>query len=162
MICGDVKMRSNERMWRWEDDMCRCEDERIWRWDDNMWRCEHLKIWRCENVSPTPKLEEPFTQTLSGKQVQHFTPTSCTAFRQWQACWACRQRQPFGMSTEAIFFRHVDLNIFWHVDGGNLFWHVDGNNLVACRRRQSFFGMWTGTNFWDVDGNNQVLACRRE
>ena len=84
--------------------------------------------------------------------------------------FACRQEQSF---------LHVDGdNLVWHVDGNNLFGmstetissgmstgtflHVDGDNLfcmwtettifLACRQRQSCFGMSTGTT---------LLACRQ-
>ena len=85
--CEDVKM---SRMWRWADvKMSRCEDEkmwrcegcedvRMWRWADvKMRRCEDEQMrrwegvkWRCEDVKMfdrPPLLEEPFAQTLSGK-----------------------------------------------------------------------------------------------
>ena len=75
--CEDVKMRRWEdvkmwrwhdvKMWRWEDvRMRRCEGEKMRRWEDEkMWRWEDV-MTRCDDRSPL--LEEPFTQTLSGKR----------------------------------------------------------------------------------------------
>ena len=60
--CEDVKMRRWEdvRIWRWI-----CQDVKMRRWEDVMkmwWRCEHMKMY-----SKPLLLEEPFAQTLSGK-----------------------------------------------------------------------------------------------
>ena len=88
---ADVKMSrcEDEQMWRWADvKMSRCEDEQMWRcWDVKMWRwedvkmrrCEDEKMWRWEDAKMRrcedekmfcrpPLLEEPCTQTLSGKR----------------------------------------------------------------------------------------------
>ena len=92
-----VKMWRLYQMWRWEDvKITRCEDEKMRKWEDvrmrrcddekmgdeQMWRWEDVKMWGCENVKMwgwedvkmrkcfyrPPLLEEPCTQTLSGKR----------------------------------------------------------------------------------------------
>ena len=95
----DVKMwRWEDVMWRWEDvKVRRCADVRIWRCEDEkmrrcdvkmrrcegvkMCRCADVRVWRCEDAkmwwtckhmkmySRPRLLEEPFTQTLSGKKL---------------------------------------------------------------------------------------------
>ena len=69
----DVKMRRCENMWNVR--MRRCEDEKMWKWENvKLWGCEDEKMWElkmwCEDVKIVdrpPLLEEPFAQTLSGK-----------------------------------------------------------------------------------------------
>ena len=88
--CEDVKMCRCEdmRMWRCEDvKMWGCEDVKMWWCEDvKMWRCEDVKLWRCKDVMmwrcesmQIQLLEEPFAQTLSGKNglqdpLQFFSP----------------------------------------------------------------------------------------
>ena len=76
MICVD----KDEKMWRWETDIC--EDEKVWRWETDI--CVDVKIVRCEDekmnmcrcedekMMYSPRLlEEPFAQTLSGKNMEN-------------------------------------------------------------------------------------------
>ena len=87
--CEDVKMRGCEDVKMWG-----CADEKMWGWeyeDERMWGCEDVKMRRCEDVRMwgwedvrmrrceeekmfyrPPLLEEPCTQTLSGKKVIQF------------------------------------------------------------------------------------------
>ena len=70
--CEDV--RWDEKMWRCEDEMRRCEDVKMWRWDDEkmrwedvkMWRWDE-KMWRYENVKHTSTIRRTLRSDALGK-----------------------------------------------------------------------------------------------